>query len=139
MAKQVVNIGLAENDNKGDKLRDAFDKINDNFDEVYGVGGLVNVDTTFKLAAFTAEVNNTYFVDVNSSAVTVTFPSANTGDVINVVQVNGDSNVVTITSSSKINKSTSDYVYTTGTYRYISFLYISATDGWIQLVNSGIL
>lgn len=36
MAKQSVGIGSAANDGTGDPLRTAFDKINDNFDEVYG-------------------------------------------------------------------------------------------------------
>jgi len=35
MAKQTVNIGSSANDGTGDQLRTAFDKINDNFDEVY--------------------------------------------------------------------------------------------------------
>ena len=36
MAKQTVNIGAVANDGTGDQLRNAFDKLNDNFDEVYG-------------------------------------------------------------------------------------------------------
>lgn len=36
MAKKTVNIGTTANDGTGDPLRDAFDKLNDNFDEVYG-------------------------------------------------------------------------------------------------------
>lgn len=35
MAKQTVNIGAAANDGTGDPIRDAFDKLNQNFDEVY--------------------------------------------------------------------------------------------------------
>ena len=35
MAKQVIGIGSAANDGTGDTLRDAFDKTNDNFNEVY--------------------------------------------------------------------------------------------------------
>ena len=35
MAKQTINIGVAANDGSGDPLRTAFDKINDNFTEVY--------------------------------------------------------------------------------------------------------
>lgn len=35
MAKQTINIGSAANDGTGDPLRTAFDKVNDNFDEVY--------------------------------------------------------------------------------------------------------
>ena len=36
MAKQSINIGSSANDGTGDPLRTAFDKINDNFDELYG-------------------------------------------------------------------------------------------------------
>lgn len=35
MAKQVINIGTAANDGTGDPLRTAFDKVNDNFTELY--------------------------------------------------------------------------------------------------------
>ena len=36
MAKQTVNIGSAANDGTGDQLRNAFDKLNQNNDEIYG-------------------------------------------------------------------------------------------------------
>ena len=39
MAKQTINIGATANDGTGDALRTAFDKINDNFTEVYTVSG----------------------------------------------------------------------------------------------------
>ena len=39
MAKQTINIGATANDGAGDPLRTAFDKINDNFTEVYTVSG----------------------------------------------------------------------------------------------------
>lgn len=35
MAKQTINIGSTANDGTGDPLRDAFDKVNDNFTELY--------------------------------------------------------------------------------------------------------
>jgi len=35
MTKQTINIGIAANDGSGDSLRIAFDKVNDNFNEVY--------------------------------------------------------------------------------------------------------
>lgn len=37
MAKQLINIGTSANDGTGDPLRTAFDKINDNFNELYSV------------------------------------------------------------------------------------------------------
>lgn len=39
MAQQIINIGTTANDGTGDPLRDAFDKCNDNFTELYGSGG----------------------------------------------------------------------------------------------------
>lgn len=39
MAQQTINIGTVANDGTGDPLRTAFDKVNDNFTELYGFGG----------------------------------------------------------------------------------------------------
>jgi chromosome segregation ATPase len=35
MTKKIINVGEEANDNKGDSLRSAFTKINDNFTELY--------------------------------------------------------------------------------------------------------
>lgn len=40
MAQQLINIGHSANDRSGDPLRSAFDKINQNFTEVYGLVGV---------------------------------------------------------------------------------------------------
>ena len=37
MAKQTINVGTTANDGTGDTLRDAFDKANDNFTELYAL------------------------------------------------------------------------------------------------------
>jgi len=42
MAKQTVNLGTAANDGTGDPLRTAFNKLNGNFDEVYGNNFVTN-------------------------------------------------------------------------------------------------
>ena len=39
MTQQTINIGSSANDGTGDPLRTAFDKINDNFNELYTVSG----------------------------------------------------------------------------------------------------
>lgn len=39
MAKQTINIGSSANDGTGDPLRTAFDKVNDNFNELYAATG----------------------------------------------------------------------------------------------------
>ena len=45
MAKQTINLGTSANKGDGDPLRTAFDKVNDNFDEVYGLLGAEGGDT----------------------------------------------------------------------------------------------
>ena len=42
MAKQTINLGTSANDGTGDPLRTAFDKINDNFDELFGTTAEAN-------------------------------------------------------------------------------------------------
>lgn len=46
MGKQTVNIGTTANDGTGDALRTAFDKVNDNFDELYNTGFMSRFDAT---------------------------------------------------------------------------------------------
>ena len=50
MAKQVINLGTSANKGDGDPLRTAFDKVNNNFDEIYGLLGLN--DNSLNLGAF---------------------------------------------------------------------------------------
>lgn len=50
MAKLTVNIGQSANDRQGDNLRTAFNKINQNFDELYTALGLD--DAGLNLGAF---------------------------------------------------------------------------------------
>ena len=42
MTRQNINIGSTANDGTGDPLRTAFDKINDNFVELYGSDNDIN-------------------------------------------------------------------------------------------------
>jgi len=51
MAKKIINVGTTANDKKGDSLRAAFIKVNDNFTDLYTALGLT--DVTLNLGAFT--------------------------------------------------------------------------------------
>lgn len=49
MSKQLINIGTLPNDNTGDPIRDGGDKINDNFNEIYGAigdGSTLSIDVS---------------------------------------------------------------------------------------------
>ena len=65
MAKQVINIGTTANDGTGDPLRSAFDKVNDNFTELYSddqgdVGSIIaGADISVDQATGNVTVTNT--------------------------------------------------------------------------------
>jgi len=56
MPQQVINIGGAANDGTGDPLRTAFDKINDNFSEIYATSA---VGSNLDLSDNNIEATNT--------------------------------------------------------------------------------
>jgi hypothetical protein len=72
MAKQSINVGATANDKKGDSLRAAFQKVNNNFTELYTALGL-NADTTLNLGAFefSESVNNVSTISTSDSSAIV--------------------------------------------------------------------
>lgn len=43
MAKRTINLGSSPNSKDGDLIRDAFNKVNQNFDELYNFVGVTNL------------------------------------------------------------------------------------------------
>lgn len=76
MAQQTINIGTTANDGTGDPLRTAFDKVNDNFNEVYANDFVTyaRMGTEFTTAAVISASD----VDFSSAAVFTKTLSANT-------------------------------------------------------------
>jgi len=94
MAKQTVSIGTSANDGTGDPLRTAFDKINDNFDEVYGANfvtqtilGAEAVNEE-KLDATNSPVDN-YILSYDSGSGGFTWVQQFDGDITGIVAGNG--------------------------------------------------
>ena len=83
MAQQTINIGTISNDNTGDTLRGAGEKINDNFDELYAALPLVTPTTwaptltdsgggrTFAITTNTARHTSIGFVTTFTADITV--------------------------------------------------------------------
>ena len=91
MAKQSINIGSAANDGTGDPLRTAFDKINDNFSEIYTELGGSSL-SSLKLSG------NALISDVENEDINIT-PNGTGNVVINAnLEVLGDSTQLSTTN-----------------------------------------
>src|SRR6056300_2091278 len=105
MARQNINIGSSANDGTGDPLRTAFDKINDNFVELYGTDNDIN----------TLDAN----LDVNTFAITtgvtngdVTITPNGTGSIkLGAMKFNG----TTLSSDDSTQITIAENIQTTGT------------------------
>ncbi len=95
MAKQVINIGTTANDGTGDPLRSAFDKVNDNFTELYtddtGDVDSIIAGTAISVSSATGDVtvtnsspNATHTGDVTgSAALTIASNAVTTAKILN--------------------------------------------------------
>lgn len=121
MAKQVINIGTTANDGTGDPLRSAFDKINDNFTELYtddegdvnsvnGSTGVVVLDSDDISEGSTNLYNATHTGDVTGATALTIASSAVTNAKINNGAVNMDklSTTMVVTESEGIGSNDND-------------------------------
>jgi len=95
MAKQTINIGSNANDGTGDPLRTAFNKINDNFTELYGS------DNDLNTLDANLDVNN-FIITTGVTNGNITITPNGTGDLLlGALRVNGTS--ISADNSSFIN------------------------------------
>ena len=73
MAKQTINIGTALNAKDGDTVRDAFNKTNQNFDELYILAGQGSAAELQELAQDYAAL---MFTNGTHSGITATYEDA---------------------------------------------------------------
>ena len=111
MAQQTINIGSSVNKGDGDPLRTAFDKINDNFDELYAAGGgsvaFSNITSTPTTIAGYGIADAYTKTEVDSAITSSVLPSGSTQSIDVVAQdstvlvdsVNGTLNATTLTGA----------------------------------------
>ena len=124
MARQNINIGSSANDGTGDPLRTAFDKINDNFIELYGSDNDIN----------TLDAN----LDVNNFAITtgvtngdITVTPNGTGNInLGSITVNGS----TISANDSTQITIAENIQTTGTLNVSG----AATIGGAATLNTSL-
>ena len=137
MAQQTINIGTVANDGTGDPLRTAFDKVNDNFTELYNddAGDVNSVNAGTGIS-----------VDQTTGAVTVTNSAPNathTGDVTGATALTIADDVITyaklaneFTASAGIGASDVDFslaqVFTKTLTGTTAFTYSNAQVGMVK-------
>jgi hypothetical protein len=105
MARQTINIGSTANDGTGDPLRTAFDKINDNFAELYGTDGDSNT------LAGNLNINGWNIVSTRSNEDIRILPAGTGGVIASAVRIAG----TTISSDDSTQITIAENVQTTGT------------------------
>jgi hypothetical protein len=106
MAKQTIGIGSSANDGTGDPLRTAFDKINDNFDELYGTTAEANdliEDATPQLGG-DLDVNGRRITSARSNEDIVLLPNGTGGVVASALRFAGTTISSDDSSSVNINE-----------------------------------
>ena len=86
MSQQTINIGAVANDGTGDQLRTAFDKVNDNFNEVYTeLGGttLSNVKISGNTIS-TDDTNGNLTLDPNGTGTIILSKAVTAGSTLTV-------------------------------------------------------
>ena len=106
MAQQSINIGSAANDGTGDPLRTAFDKINDNFTELYGSTAEANdllEDSTPQLGG-DLDVNGRRITSARSNEDIILLPNGTGGVVASALRIAGTTLSADDSSSVNINE-----------------------------------
>ena len=156
MAQQTINIGTSPNDGTGDPLRNAFNKANLNFTDLYSGAGTVIADgsvTTAKLdddAVTYAKLGSEYttsaavaasdvdfstaqvFTKTLSANTTLTFSNDSIGMIKDLV-ITGDF-TLTFPAGSKIAAGTYDGTVS----NLIQVLVVGAADYWITISQEAV-
>ena len=108
MARQAINIGSSANDGTGDPLRTAFDKVNDNFVELYGTDNDINtLDANLDVRTFaittgvtngdiTVTPNGTGNIEIGAVKFNGTSISSDDSTIININEALGVSGATTL-------------------------------------------
>ena len=97
--KKIINIGNQSNDGTGDTIRDAFDKVNSNFDDLYNVAGLGDGLRFIKLREAPSVLEANTVLGINTSATKIVQRTLAAGTGMQIV-LNDDTITIWNTSSS---------------------------------------
>lgn len=152
MAKQTINLGTTANDGTGDQVRVAFDKVNDNFDELYTGSTPSDNSVTYEkvgnefksVSALTPAA--TINVDFDSSAIFTLTPTTTTTLNVQNPKV-GSSKIFLVTGSGTgsnllfsleggsgvFNLINGEYDDTSTTKNFVQMTCVSSTEFWYSI------
>ncbi len=151
MAKQTVNLGTTANDGTGDPLRSAFDKLNDNFDEVYGNNFVTNamlnddivdhdeladrytavqtISTTTATVNLDASSYSVFNITANlQSTQTLNLQNMKTGQVIDILATGTSTLTLTSDDTSETFNNLGEVTYDGSSNNHIQIVCIDDTD-----------
>jgi len=144
MAQQTINIGTSPNDGTGDPLRNAFNKANLNFTDLYGGAGVADDSITYAklgseyttsaaVAASDVDFSTAQvFTKTLSANTTLTFSNDSIGMIKDLV-ITGDF-TLTFPAGSKI--AAGEYDGTVS--NLIQVLVVGAADYWITISQEAV-
>ena len=105
MAKEIINVGQAANDGTGDPLRNAFEKVNSNFTELYDTADTQDLDFTgdsgtgaVELDSQTLNLVGTNGVQTTASGQTITIDTSSLDTRLTTAEADIDTNTASITT-----------------------------------------
>ena len=144
MAQETINIGTSPNDGTGDPLRNAFNKANLNFTDLYSGAGVADDSITYAklgseyttsaaVAASNVDFSTAQvFTKTLSGATTLTFSNDSIGMIKDLV-ITGDF-TLTFPTGSKIAAGTYDGTVS----NLIQVLVVGAADYWITISQEAV-
>ncbi len=105
MAKEIINVGQAANDGTGDPLRNAFEKVNSNFTELYDTADTQDLDFTgdsgtgaVELDSQTLNLVGTNGVETTANGQTITIDTSSLDTRLTTAEADIDTNTASITT-----------------------------------------
>ena len=105
MAKEIINVGQAANDGTGDPLRNAFEKVNSNFTELYDTADTQDLDFTgdsgtgaVELDSQTLNLVGTNGVQTTANGQTITIDTSSLDTRLTTAEADIDTNTASITT-----------------------------------------
>ena len=141
MAQQTINIGTSPNDGTGDPLRNAFNKANLNFTDLYGGAGVADdsityakLGTEYTTSAAVAATDLDFstaqvFTKTITANTTFTFSNTEIGMVKDFVLTGGGAATLTFPTGTKIAAGEYDGAVS----NLFQILVVGAADYWITI------